>query len=342
MQAGSASGPPTTWVDDDTLRVDDTTYSVFFGNPGQKHLRIFKPRVLINAYEPIIEEFRGGTVVELGIYRGGSTAYLAQRMAPRRLVALDLETERVRELDQFLEQKGLTERVVLHYGVDQADRAHVSHLVTGAADGQALDLVIDDASHRYEPTVASFETLFPLLRPGGLYVIEDWNPEDWLVASLLNALRSGNEGALAVIEARLIRELTDDDQPVGAGFTNWCARTVCDPSAPEHDLVRSWLDGLRRADAPQGLGAVRDHLDATIAQLEGGDVLHAPAGLASLATELFLALKDVHPAIGSMTVTPFWLAIRRGFTSDPTISVAELGADRLGHLADESWRLSNR
>ena len=40
--------------------------------------------------------------------------------------------------------------------------------------GSPLDLVIDDASHLYEPTKASFETLFPMLRPGGIYIIEDW------------------------------------------------------------------------------------------------------------------------------------------------------------------------
>jgi len=38
-----------------------------------------------------------------------------------------------------------------------------------------LDLVVDDASHTYEQTKASFEILFPLLRPGGIYVIEDWS-----------------------------------------------------------------------------------------------------------------------------------------------------------------------
>ena len=38
-----------------------------------------------------------------------------------------------------------------------------------------LDLVIDDASHQYELTRRSFNTLFALLRPGGHYVIEDWN-----------------------------------------------------------------------------------------------------------------------------------------------------------------------
>jgi hypothetical protein len=38
-----------------------------------------------------------------------------------------------------------------------------------------LDLIVDDASHTYEQTKASFEILFPLLQPGGIYLIEDWS-----------------------------------------------------------------------------------------------------------------------------------------------------------------------
>jgi hypothetical protein len=34
--------------------------------------------------------------------------------------------------------------------------------------------VVDDASHRAGPTRASFNVLFPRLRPGGVYIIEDW------------------------------------------------------------------------------------------------------------------------------------------------------------------------
>ena len=49
----------------------------------------------------------------------------------------------------------------------------MGEIVTREFD-RAIDLVIDDASHVYEPTLASFETLFPHLRPGGLYIIEDW------------------------------------------------------------------------------------------------------------------------------------------------------------------------
>lgn len=37
-----------------------------------------------------------------------------------------------------------------------------------------LDLVIDDASHRVDLTRASFNVLFPYVRPGGVFIIEDW------------------------------------------------------------------------------------------------------------------------------------------------------------------------
>jgi hypothetical protein len=33
---------------------------------------------------------------------------------------------------------------------------------------------VDDASHLYRETRSTFEVLFPRLRPGGRYLIEDW------------------------------------------------------------------------------------------------------------------------------------------------------------------------
>jgi len=39
---------------------------------------------------------------------------------------------------------------------------------------EPIDLVVDDASHCYEETKATFEIVFPYIRPGGIYVIEDW------------------------------------------------------------------------------------------------------------------------------------------------------------------------
>jgi hypothetical protein len=57
--------------------------------------------------------------------------------------------------------------------VNQEDREAVREIAEHEFDAP-LDLVIDDASHLYEPTRTSFDALFPLLRPGGLYIVEDW------------------------------------------------------------------------------------------------------------------------------------------------------------------------
>jgi len=42
-----------------------------------------------------------------------------------------------------------------------------------------LDIVIDDGSHRNEHVLESFRVLFPLLAPGGLYVVEDTQTSYW-------------------------------------------------------------------------------------------------------------------------------------------------------------------
>jgi hypothetical protein len=41
-----------------------------------------------------------------------------------------------------------------------------------------LDVVVDDCSHIFDQTIASVDLLFDLLKPGGLYIIEDIQPVD--------------------------------------------------------------------------------------------------------------------------------------------------------------------
>jgi predicted O-methyltransferase YrrM len=114
-------------------------------------------------------------VVELGIYQGGSTAYLFEAYKPRHLLAFDLATERAAALDAYVRRKKLEDRVHLHYGVDQGDQAKLIAAIAEVGSGRCVDLVSDDASHLYAPTRAAFEAVFPLLREGARYVIEDWN-----------------------------------------------------------------------------------------------------------------------------------------------------------------------
>lgn len=68
-------------------------------------------------------------------------------------------------------------------GVDRSDRNIVvgdTRIIICDQDDDTLpellgplDIIIDDASHSADPTIKAFHNLFPLLRPGGTYVIED-------------------------------------------------------------------------------------------------------------------------------------------------------------------------
>eukprot|EP01062_Namystynia_karyoxenos_P048992 TRINITY_DN37416_c0_g1_i1.p2 TRINITY_DN37416_c0_g1~~TRINITY_DN37416_c0_g1_i1.p2 ORF type:complete len:413 (+),score=130.44 TRINITY_DN37416_c0_g1_i1:68-1240(+) len=58
---------------------------------------------------------------------------------------------------------------------DQSDPAFLNNVrraVRGGSDNH-LDLIIDDGGHTMDQQITSFERLFPLVRPGGLYIIED-------------------------------------------------------------------------------------------------------------------------------------------------------------------------
>ena len=63
----------------------------------------------------------------------------------------------------------------VHAG-DQADRALLRRL---ADDYGPFDVVIDDGGHTAAQQVASFEALFPGLRPRGAYVVEDTHTSYW-------------------------------------------------------------------------------------------------------------------------------------------------------------------
>ena len=63
----------------------------------------------------------------------------------------------------------LDRRLSLTLGVD-ATRADQ---LTAALPSQALDVIIDDGSHKFLDQQTTLHTLWPQLRPGGFYVVED-------------------------------------------------------------------------------------------------------------------------------------------------------------------------
>jgi len=57
------------------------------------------------------------------------------------------------------------------YSLDQSDKAALADMSEKNPDG--WDIIIDDASHYPPHQIISFQKLWPKLRPGGLYVVED-------------------------------------------------------------------------------------------------------------------------------------------------------------------------
>ena len=108
-------------------------------------------------------------LLELGIQRGGSL--LMWRDYFRRAVIAGLDCDAVTVDDT-------TGRVHVYRGFQQ-DTAILDKIrVETAADG--FDIIIDDASHLAGPSRASFWHLFENhLKPGGVYVIEDWAVGYW-------------------------------------------------------------------------------------------------------------------------------------------------------------------
>jgi hypothetical protein len=150
------------------------------------HTRIEKEYFLLYKSEPLIGQYRvlfskldlrPRNVFELGLWDGGSTAFWFETLKPDKHVGVDMsERGDSAYFRRWVESRDLHDRVATYWGVDQADKHSIREIALREFDGP-LDLVIDDASHFYAPTKASFETLFPLLRHGGVYIFEDWQWE---------------------------------------------------------------------------------------------------------------------------------------------------------------------
>jgi hypothetical protein len=126
-------------------------------------------------YEKYFAPFRDQpiTLLELGIGgyefpdRGGASLKMWYEYFPKAdIVGIDLHSK-----------TGLSNERTWVYKASQTDHIFLEGLLK--AHGNP-NIIIDDASHINKLTIQSFVILFPLLAPGGIYVVEDiessWAP----------------------------------------------------------------------------------------------------------------------------------------------------------------------
>ncbi len=217
-------------------------------NPNWICLR--KNRDFTNRYLALVDEFEHCKMVEVGVDQGGSTSFFTKLLRPQTLLAFELSKQPVARVMDFLVRHDPEGRVAIHWGVDQSDRVEVPRLVDAAFKDQALDLVIDDASHLLAPTTATFEMLFPRLRPGGLYIIEDWSWNHLQELNVQRAISVDPEGDIAksvIATARAAK--IDFEMPMSSLI---CQLVVAAGRNPEWITEVRATDGfceIRRGDA---------------------------------------------------------------------------------------------
>lgn len=130
---------------------------------------IHKWRHYFEIYDRHFSRFRGQPVniVEFGVSQGGSMQMWRHYFGPSaRLFGVDINPN----CKQF-EEPG----VQIFIG-DQGDRAFLRSL---AATLPPIDILIDDGGHTMQQQIRTFEALFPLVAPTGVYLCEDLHTSYW-------------------------------------------------------------------------------------------------------------------------------------------------------------------
>lgn len=138
----------------------------FLANEGRL---IHKWMHYFDIYHRHFERFRERpvTVVEFGVYHGGSLQMWKHYFgAGARIVGVDINPA----------CKALEEEQIEIVIGDQEDRAFLAGLRERIGPA---DIVIDDGGHTMAQQIATFEEMFPAVRNGGVYLVEDLHTSYW-------------------------------------------------------------------------------------------------------------------------------------------------------------------
>jgi hypothetical protein len=168
---------PVDWVSETSFSVDGLEFKGDLGTYTETttpdRVVILKEARLLRQYLDFFAPHQIDNLLELGIWQGGSPLFYAMATDVKKVVALDLAAPKP-ALDAIIDRHALRGKLTLQFETSQDNPAAVRHLINREFGDQKLDLVIDDASHLYDISKRSFEIIYPRLREGGLYVIEDW------------------------------------------------------------------------------------------------------------------------------------------------------------------------
>ncbi|MFF5103861.1 hypothetical protein [Streptomyces sp. NPDC000134] len=158
------------------------------------------------------------TIVELGIggygdpAAGGASLRMWKRYFPRAVI---------HGVDIF-DKAALREPRIDTIQGDLSDPAFLASL--GERIGP-IDIVIDDGSHYCPDVIAAFRAMFGLVRPGGLYVVEDLQTSYWRGYGGSSERRDDPATSMGYLK-KLLDGLTHEDHEAGGAEPDDVARTL--------------------------------------------------------------------------------------------------------------------
>ncbi len=113
-------------------------------------------------YSLYLEQYRDieFNLLEIGVFDGASVKMWKEYFPKANIVALDIDP-RCKQYEE--------DRINIHIG-DQTDVKFLQDVFNKYGH---FEVILDDGGHSWKQQIVSFETLFPLLTPGGLYFVED-------------------------------------------------------------------------------------------------------------------------------------------------------------------------
>lgn len=195
---------------------------------------VTKPLAYYDIYERTLleENLTPRCILEIGVYQGESTKVLSQRFPEARIVAIDLN---LRNID-------FSGYPNIHYlQCDQTDQGKLEaickeHFPVG------IDLVIEDASHIGHFSSLTFKYVFPFLKSGGVYIVEDWGTGYWAswvdggtfleravprsTRKIARNMRSHDLGMVGFVKSLIDYTAEEDISDRRARSTSWISRAI--------------------------------------------------------------------------------------------------------------------
>jgi SAM-dependent methyltransferase len=170
------------WDDENSFRTPRFNFSCsvsnYSGKTGLDKITLLKNREMLETYRNLSIDAPIRSVFEIGFFQGGMPLFLADMIAPKKIVAVDWFPPS-EELKSIIVSNNLSSSIELIGDIDQADTGRLRSILDDQFGSEPLDLIIDDCSHYYPQTKACVEALFGYLKPGGKYIIEDWGWTHW-------------------------------------------------------------------------------------------------------------------------------------------------------------------